>query len=61
MGRVVAVISVTLEFLLYSFTYFDGFYLMWYQELGIGIIEFGVALHLYLVIKNEEINQDERH
>jgi len=34
---------------------------MWFQELGVGIIVFGVVLHLYLFIKNEDIKQDEKH
>ncbi|MCA0171207.1 hypothetical protein [Bacillus sp. RAR_GA_16] len=59
MGHVVAAIYVTLGFLLFSFTYFDGFYLMWFEELGIGIIVFGVALHLYLFIKYVNRKQDE--
>ncbi len=60
MGHVVAAIYVTLGFLLFSFTYFDGFYLSWFQELGIGIIVFGIALHLYILIKDEDIKQDEK-
>ncbi|WP_165997781.1 hypothetical protein [Bacillus sp. Cs-700] len=60
MGHVVAAIYVTLGFLLFSFTYFDNFYFMWFQELGIGIIVFGVVMHLYLFIKNEDIKQDEK-
>jgi hypothetical protein len=34
---------------------------MWFQELDIGIIVFEVVLHLYLLIKNEDIKQDEKH
>jgi hypothetical protein len=34
---------------------------MWFQELDIGIIVFEVDLHLYLLIKNEDIKQDEKN
>ncbi|MBF0705843.1 hypothetical protein IQ283_04425 [Alkalihalobacillus hwajinpoensis] len=54
MGHIVAAIYVTLGFLLFSFAYFDGFYLTWFDELGISIIVFGIALHLVIFIREDE-------